>query len=128
MANYIEKIAKMLGVEMNEDFKCKGVGNTYRFTEHGLLCNGSSGADSLMMLLNGEHTIDHGPWKPADGERFYVVMHDGCVMTKYWDDDSTLYRTYYKIGNCYRDMNEAGADRDKWIAFYASDKVLEVCR
>ena len=32
----------------------------------------------------------------------------------------------YKLGNCYRTREEAEANRDKWVAFYASDDVLEV--
>lgn len=33
---------------------------------------------------------------------------------------------YYKLGNCYRTKAEAEFNRDKWMAFYASDEVLEV--
>lgn len=79
-----------------------------------------------MMLLDGTLTIKHKPWKPKDYEVFFVVACDGSVMAKYWDNESTINRTYYKIGNCYRHFNEAKDYRDKWIAFYASDEVLEV--
>lgn len=58
-------------------------------------------------------------------ERFYVVTIDGGVMYKYWDDCSS-HKNYYKLGNFYRTCEEAEANRDKWIAFYASDEVLEV--
>ena len=35
-------------------------------------------------------------------------------------------RMLYKLGNFYRTAEEAEANRDKWVAFYASDEVLEV--
>lgn len=124
--NYIAEVAKLLGVEIGEEFKCNESPCTYCITKNGALCDGVYGADSLMMLLDGTLTIKHKPWKPKDDEVFFVVAYDGSVMTKYWDNESTINRTYYKIGNCYRHFNEAKDYRDKWIAFYASDEVLEV--
>ena len=126
MANHMAEVAKILGVEMNQDFKCKESCGTYRVTEYGATCNGSYGADSLLMLLNGMLTIVPKPWKPEDGDMFFVVAYDGTILTKYWDDESTTHKTYYKIGNFYRYMEEAKDYREKWLAFYASDEILEV--
>jgi len=125
MANYMRQVANMLSVEMNEDFKCEGSSCTYRVTENGLMCNGCYGADSLMMILNGERIIKRAPWKPEDEDRFYSVAIDGQVIYKYWDDCSS-HKNYYKLGNCYRTGAEAEANREKWISFYTSDEVLEV--
>ena len=126
MANYMAEVAKLLGVEMNKDFECEESSCTYRITENGLTCNGCYGADSLMLILNGERSIKQKPWKPQDDEVFFMVSPDGKVMFKYWDENSTPFRTYYKIGNCYRYQDEAEENRDKWARFYASDEVLEV--
>ena len=123
--NYMAEVAKMLGVEMNQDFKCKESCGTYRVTEYGLTCNGCYGSDSLLMLLNGTLNIKRKPWKPAVDERYYSVAENGlpeesiCV----WD---YLDIVLYKLGNCYRTREEAEANRDKWIAFYKSDEILEV--
>lgn len=123
--NYMAEVAKMLGVELGEDFKCNESTCTYRITKYDLLCNGVHGAESLMMLLDGTLTVAQKPWKPKVDERFYIVTVDGGVMYKYWDDCSS-HINYYKLGNFYRTYKEAEVNRDKWIAFYSSDEVLEV--
>ena len=73
MANYMAEVAKLLGVEMNEDFECEESSCTYRITENGLTCNGCYGADSLMMILNGDRTIKYKPWKPRVNETYYSI-------------------------------------------------------
>lgn len=125
MANYMADVAKLLGVEMNKDFECEESSCTYRITEHGLTCNGCYGSDSLMMILNGYRTIKQKPWKPKIDEFYWFVKPDGEFGYLRWYD-SYSDATLYKIGNCYRYKVEAEYNRDKWIAFYASDEVLEV--
>lgn len=122
--NYMAEVAKMLGVEMNNDFECNESNYKYCITENGLTCSGCYGADSLMMILKGDLTIKRKPWKPEIHEEFYTVFYDGSVGRKYWD--GMAHVNYYKLGNCYRTKEEAEANRDKWISFYASDEVLEV--
>lgn len=125
MVNYMAEVAKMLGVEMNEDFKCNENNYTYRFTDRGFTCNGFYGGDSLMMILDGELTIKHKLWKPGIGCGYWTVMRDGSVCFALWFD-GIFDINFYKIGNCYRTKEEAELNSEKWIAFYASDEVLEV--
>ena len=125
MANYMAEVAKLLGVEMNKDFECEESSCTYRITEYGLTCNGCYGADSLMMILNGDRTIKQKPWKPKIDEFYWIVKPDGEAGYLRWYNSYSDV-TLYKIGNCYRYKVEADANRDKWIAFYTSDEILEV--
>ena len=127
MANYMAEVAKLLGVELGECFevyKCDGV---YFLENSGLyeIPSGFTAENVLIKLLSGEYHIKRKPWKPNDNEEFYVVISDGDVRHKYWDDCATC-KNYYKLGNCYSTKEEAEASRDKWLAFYASDEVLEV--
>lgn len=128
MANYISEIAKMLDVNTGEYFKINGLVGTYVFTHDGLheVDNRGDCGAILAKLLSGAYTIKYNPKKPANDEMFFIVSCDGKVRTKYWDDDSTAFLSYYKLGNFYKTSEEAEANRDKWVAFYASDKVLEV--
>ena len=80
---------------------------------------------TLENLLTGEYTIERKPWKPKDGEEYWLVNQCGDVISFDWIDNF-LCITNYKIGNCYRTKEEAEVNRDKWAAFYASDEVLEV--
>jgi hypothetical protein len=123
--NYMAEVARMLGVEIDENFECKENGYTYCLTENGLTCNGSYASDILTMMLNGGIEIKRKPWKPQEDDEYYTVLKDGSVVLRYWDD-CTHQINSYKIGNCYRTKEEALANRDKWIAFYASDDVFEV--
>lgn len=132
--NYMAEVAKLLGVELGEEFEIKG-GSDFKCTIYndGLyvypakddLCSLPSSEQVLSRLLEGAITIKRKPWKPQDNEKFYVVTSNWGIMQKFWDDCSTC-KNYYKLGNLYKTEEEAEANREKWIAFYASDEVLEV--
>lgn len=129
MANYMSQVAKMLGIELGEEFKCNN-GYTYRLTPLGLVCpEYSTDEDAysgvLQALLNGELEVNHKPWKPKKDDLYYYVDQEGCVISNRWWNTYTEI-LLYKLGNCYRTEEEAEANSDKWAAFYASDEVLEV--
>ena len=128
--NHMAEVAKMLGVELGEDFKCNN-GYTYRLTALGLICpeyctDESEYCGVLQELLNGGIEIKHKPQKPKVDEYYYIVDTDGSITTENWDVDCNIDMNNYKLGNCYRTREETEANRDKWVAFYASDEVLEV--
>ena len=127
MANHMVEVAKMLGVELGEKFDVDPYNVTYVLLDDGVH-NVSSGLlcpDSLTSLLSGKWIIKRKPWKPKDDEEYWLVNQCGNVISLNWIDNF-LCITNYKIGNCYRTKEEAEANRDKWVAFYASDEVLEV--
>lgn len=123
--NYMKEVAKILGVEVNEDFELNNFPYTCRITDNGFTCSGTWSADILMMLLNGDLTINRKPWKPKHGDDYYCVSRQKYVLNEKWYND-VIDNLFYKIGNCYRTREEAEANCDKWIAFYESDDVLEV--
>ena len=137
MANYMAEVAKMLGVELGEEFEIdKLPTRRYKLTEN----NGLSGIyfgswvvdeDSdkiLKSLLLGECSIKRKPWKPKRGETYWYVEKDGDIWEREWLSCRYMsdHLNRYKLGNCYRTQEEAEANRDKWVVFYASDEVLEV--
>ena len=125
--NHMAEVAKMIGVELGEKFDVGPYNVTYVILDDGVH-NVSSGLlcpDSLNSLLSGKWIIKRKPWKPKDDEEYWLVNQCGNVISLNWIDNF-LCITNYKIGNCYRTKEEAEANRDKWIAFYASDEVLEV--
>jgi len=79
----------------------------------------------LEHLLKGDYTIKHKPWKPTNEDCYFFVANNGCVVWKGWCDSNNDI-ILYKLGNCYKTRPEAEKHRDKWIAFYKSDEVLEV--
>ena len=138
MANYMAEVAKMFGVELGEEFEIQypshcSVKTTAVFSDDGfrivhtdaVILHPYWSEVELHSLLKGTLTIKRKPWKPADDECYYSVTEEGLIDQNVcvWDFiDISLYR----IGNCYRTREEAEANRDKWVAFYESDEVLEV--
>lgn len=138
MANYMEQVAKMLGVELYEEFEivfpvsytCHA---TAMFTDEGIKVISTDVYDSynfkayvLTHLLNGNYGIKRKPWKPKDGEEYYCIeMLYGDAVCNHWRG-LWMDVMYYKVGNCYRTKEEAEANRAKWFIFYKSDEVLEV--
>lgn len=84
--NLIPEIAKMLGVELGEEFAIKGrKGLSYKFiidelivcdddAEHGY----TSANMTLVGLIRGEEEIVKLPWQPKKGELYYSFGFRGC--------------------------------------------------
>lgn len=115
--NLIPEIAKMLGVEIVEEFKVEGDNRTYWFDLDGLHSGEyvAEDEDDAMLhdLLCGEVEIIKIPWKPKQDETFYTFgIHATenkwvVVSVKWWDNVKNL--ALYKIGWVYRSQAEAEA-------------------
>lgn len=46
-------------------------------------------------------------WKPKDGEIFYYINCDGKICRETWRDSSTFSLSLYKLGNCFKTIEEA---------------------
>ena len=127
--NYMEQVAKMLGVELGEKFQLFDSNYNYYFTNNGIVIDKDGYAcasnDVLCNILYGNYTIKRKPWKPQCCEGSYFIDKSGLVC---WDLWGYSYEgiLLYKLGNCYRTKEEAELNSAKWKAFYESDEVLEV--
>ena len=128
--NYMSEVAKMLGVEIGEEFECSN-GFSYKFTELGIInVNDNYKREEvydrvLLQILIGNYTIKRKPWKPKLDEEYYYVDETGYACSDPWVDSAFDF-VFYKIGNCYKTKEDAEKDKNKWIEFYKSDEVLEV--
>lgn len=123
--NHMNEIAALLGVELDEEFIIEDYG-TYVLTWKGLMRkDGAVQGLILTLLLTGELKIRRKPWKPIKDEIYYYVAEDGLTWGAEWIDND-VDRMRYKLGNCYRTKEEAEANVNKWRAFYASDKQIEI--
>ena len=116
--NLIPQIAKMLGLQLGEEFKIKGDDElTYRFTNDGLELTHDSGIElakisanvAFVDLVNGKDEIIKLPWKPKAGEQYYSfggrfigdpsiwivvdVIWDGLAYDIAMYDKGWVYRT-----------------------------------
>lgn len=120
--NLIPGIAKMLGVELGEEFKVKGYEEmTFSLIYSGLIivCDDYPEMEWTSVntifdeLLVGRLEIIKLPWKPKKDEVFYTfgihATEDKWVVVscKWWDNVKNL--ALYKIGWIYRSQAEAEA-------------------
>ena len=137
MANHMAEVAKMLGVELGEEFdiifpepcSCHA---TAMFTDGGVRIINTDVYDIynfkayvLRDLCTGAYGIKRKPWKPQVGNDYWCIDPNGEPNEFGWFNTPGC-NACYKLGNCYRTREEAEANRDKWVAFYASDEILEV--
>lgn len=137
MANYMADVARLLGVEIGEEFElifqppstCHA---TVMLTTDGTKVINTNVYDVfnfknylLEHLIKGTYGIKHKPWKPKMNDMYWFVCTDKSVVWREFERcPLDIYN--YKLGNCYRTEEAAIANRDKWISFYTSDEVLEV--
>lgn len=120
--NLISQIAQMLGVELGEEFKIKGYGETsFMITDDkGLMATddepetGWEPVNTLFaVLLNGDAEIVKLPWKPKKGEKYwgfwYSQLNDAWLVILYtWSNNPDDF-AFYKAGWVFRTKKEAKA-------------------
>lgn len=120
--NLMPEVAKLLGVEMGEEFKFKGFNRFGIITEEGLLCRQCGGTDwdasdsDLTDLLIGCKEIEMPPWKPKEHEKFYYVAWFKGKNTWMIGVEKSEYLAAFDadtlrvdIGNCFKTKEEAEA-------------------
>ena len=125
--NLIPEIAKLLGVEVGEEFKVKGDDEqTYRFDADGLKViysclrkkRGAFANAMLGSLLAGEEEIVKLPWKPKKGDAYYtfeVFRGKWVVRSLWWTGAPCTYALLDK-GWVFRTKEEAQAALPKVAA------------
>lgn len=121
MANYMAKLAEMLGVELGEEFKLNDGQeikyNTYKFTEEGLMISGNkylwlATKGTIADLLTGELSIVKLPWKPKRGERYYSFSGMFTVSALEWIGSTSDY-LLLKNNMVFRTEEEALRERPR---------------
>lgn len=120
MNSYMEGVAKLLGVELEEVFRLEKYESYFRFTreyfESSLDGNNWSIAHSLTLLavLNGTATIKR---KPKYDEKYYIpsISNAFGYNSFYWKGDDSDEK-YYNFGIICKSKEEAIALRQKMLA------------
>lgn len=115
--NLLPEIAKMLGVELGEEFKAEGDNRTYWFDLDGLHSGEyvAEDEDDAMLhdLLCGEVEIIKIPWKPKLNERYWTFMSSleggKLYVLNYMWDNSVIDVALHKVGWVFRTREEAQA-------------------
>ena len=122
--NYMNQIAHMLGVELDEEFYLEDITDgcyvsydevkaVFKLSNSGVLrkdkhiVNGWIGLTHhyLPGLLTGRYTIVKKPWKPKRDEKYYYVsLLKRIYQTCFYKDNNDVMR--YQLGNCFRTEEE----------------------
>ena len=118
MKNLMPEVAKLLGVEIEEEFRIKKYDNRkFKFYKDGLKMKWDRENEWninntwLMGLYTGEDEIVKLPWKPKNNEQYWTVEEDSIFYDS-WDNNMMDY-SYLKLGNCFRTKEEAEANADR---------------
>lgn len=125
--NLIPMIVKELGVEAGEEFNAKhaNIGKIltnskeepaiFKFGNDGLYAKCSDGSGDFFLIgmgnfLKGDYEIVKKPFKPKEGEWYYLFMFCGgdfCVASTEFSKYSVQDLTNAYCGNCFRTKEEA---------------------
>lgn len=76
--NYMKEVAKLLGVELGEEFRIEGspIECSFKFSDEGLIVDNAKGPLQevllLKRLLTGKVKIIKLHWKPQKGDSYYI--------------------------------------------------------
>ena len=131
MRSHMEEVAKMFGVELRETFKIADDifgkhPKYYRFAENVCLEASKDGvnwetadAGVLEDILIGDVRIIKLPWKPREGEKYYVpriaVQPEDRHFYYYWTYDDINIK-HYHMGLVCKTPEEAIALTEKMLA------------
>lgn len=104
--NYMPEVAKMLGVEMGEEFDMiigKTLSGPFRFTEFDVVDRKgwSIPLDRFHKLLVGEYTIQKRPWRPKYDDEYWIVFTNGNVGWQYFQKGHIGHLANLNMGNCF---------------------------
>lgn len=111
--NYMADVARMLGVEVGEEFKIDGSNLIYKFFENGLYLRCSEGwlpaKCQFLNLIKGECNIVKLPWQPKYNETFYRPWRDFTGATsEYWNNAVSDF-AFKEAGMIFRTAEECEA-------------------
>ena len=127
--NYMADVAKMFGVELEEEFKIERHVETYKFTEEGLMYRLMDNLGWCIApfaqndLLTGKFEIKKLPWMPKEEEHYcYIAWRridniDNIgewkirVETTFFTEFSAPDNLRVAVGNCFRTKKEAEAQK-----------------
>lgn len=116
--NLIPEIAKLLGVELGEEFKVEGDNRTYWFDLDGLLVSDDDAEKvytathvPLVGLVRGDIEIVKLPWKPKRGDAYYTfeIFRGKWVVRSLWWTGAPCSYALLDKGWVFRTKEEAEA-------------------
>lgn len=114
--NYMPEVAKMLGVEIGEEFDILVneaemlVHGPYKIIDNAIVDYvGCKTKNLLYGLLTGEYTLQKRPWRPKEGEPHWFVLPNGSVGLGVFYKNNARSLSLLNMGNCFQTEEAAKA-------------------
>lgn len=111
--NYMADVAKMLGVELGEEFKIDGSNLIYKFLENGLYFRSIEGwlpaKYQFLDLIKGELEIVRLPWQPKKGDEYYYPGEGFNNICRALWGNTVFGFAYKEAGLIFKTYEECGA-------------------
>lgn len=128
--NYMPEVAKMLGVEIGEEFNLLNedgeivLYSPYKFTGDSIIDYEGSTLRGwrLWNLLTGDYTLQKRPWRPKDDNEYWFVELDGDVQYSYFYKDNESDLASLNMGNCFPTEEAAEAAKPEMLAKFEEIK------
>lgn len=127
--NYMPEVARMLGVEIGEEFDIFNnemeelVHGPYKIIDNAIVDYvGCKTKNLLYGLLTGEYTLQKRPWRPKDGEEYWAVLTNGDVGWRYFRKGNANSLAFLYMGNCFPTEEAALAAVPEMLAKFGEIK------
>ena len=128
--NYMPEVAKMLGVEIGEEFDILVnetemlVHGPYKIMDNAIVDYvGCKTKDLLYGLLTGEYTLQKRQWRPKEGGWFYHIYDNGGGVTPQFFNFNNVYDlALLNMGNCFPTKEAAEAAVPEMLAKFEEIK------
>ena len=113
--NYMKDVAKILGVELEEEFKIKGFEPIYKITNYGLVIKTDSNnwcemsGDTFLQLIRGDYVIRKLPWQPKKGDEYYYPGEGFNNICRALWENTVFGFAYKEAGLIFKTYEECGA-------------------
>ena len=121
MANLMPEVAKMLGVELGEEFIIENADRKETVVLamdgfHVIQPNNVVGPDHgklLSKVLQGLYTVKKIPWEPQEGDMYYILNTRALFIESFMWDNGTFDYLAKNMGIIYRTKAEAEAHMEE---------------
>lgn len=127
--NYMPEVAKMLGVEIGEEFEIiinemkMLTHGPYKITDNAIVDYVGCKTKSLLYgLLTGEYTLQKRPWRPKVGDAFFYVLTNGEIQKYVFEIDNIHTLMLFSFDNCFPTEEAARAAVPEMMAKFEEIK------
>lgn len=129
--NYMPEVARMLGVEIGEEFDViyetgqKSDWGPYKITRDGLVDesgNWTLNETAIFNLLKGNYSLQKRPWRPKDGEKYWLITDGGGPTWRYFYESCIVELAMLNMGNCFQTKKAAEAAATEMMAKFEEIK------